>query len=376
MQRSLRGTLALAALIMACAIPTEAPNWDVVWNLPMPNGGQTIAVNSFLPAGVSMVGTVPTQAFRATVSSAPAIVRTLGVQCPTCPNATAPKPAFTAPPATVTMSLAAGAALNSGTLTTGSQIVVQLVNGFTFDPIRPPGGANGTVTITVANGSTTLGTLTLLGATTAIPAGQSTSFTIPLSGTINTSSAITVQMTMDSPAGAAGSPVTMNANQLFTVNSTPTLNFSQATVTIASQALTPSSTFQDLTQGPMGELETRIDTTGTDTQGSMFLQISNPLAVGVAGTLNIAAVKTDSSGNQVVMPAIARPFAIPAGSGGSAPAVVQLDFTGRELAHILGSNVTFTITGNTGSGTTLVTPTTAITILTRLQLRAFVREVK
>jgi hypothetical protein len=376
MRRSLQGTLALAVFISACAIPTDAPNWDVVWNLPLPDGGQTIAVNSFLPSGVTIIGTAPSQAFRANVSSAPAIVRTLGVQCPTCPNATAPKPAFTATPATTTVTLAAGASLNSGTLTTGSQMVLQLVNGFTFDPIRPPGGANGTVTLTVANGSTTLGTLTLLGATSAIPAGQSTSFTVPLNGTINTSSPITVQMTMDSPAGAAGSPVTMNPSQLFTVNATPTLNFSQATVTIASQPLTPTTSSQNLADGPMGELETRVDTTGTDTQGSMFLQISNPLAIGAAGTLTINAIKTDSSGNQQTMPTISKPFALPAGPSGAAGAVVQLDFTGKELAHMLGSDVTFTLGGSTGNGTTLVTPTSAITILTRLQLRAFVRETK
>jgi hypothetical protein len=76
------------------------------------------------------------------------------------------------------------------------------------------------------------------------------------------------------------------------------------------------------------------------------------------------------------MPPIAKPFALPAGPSGAAGAVVQLDFTGKELAHMLGSDVTFTLGGSTGNGTTLVTPTSAITILTRLQLRAFVRETK
>jgi hypothetical protein len=168
----------------------------------------------------------------------------------------------------------------------------------------------------------------------------------------------------------------MNASQLFTVNSTPTLNFSEATVTIASQALTPTSSVQNLSDGPLGELETRVDTTGTDTQGSMFLQISNPLAIGADGVLTITAVKTDSTGTQHTMPTISKPFSMAASSAGSVPAVFQIDFSGRELAHMLGSDVTFTISGNTGAGTTLVTPTTAITILTRLQLRAFVRELK
>ena len=376
MRRSLKGTLALAALAAACALPTEAPNWDVVWNLPLPGAGQTISVTSFLPNGVSIVGAAPNQVFRATVSSAPPINRTLGVQCPTCPTATAPKPAFTAPVSTATLSLAAGAALNSGVLAAGSQIVLQLVNGFSFDPIRPPGGPTGTVTLTVSNGATTLGTLTLLGTTAAIPANQSSSFTVPLSGTINTSLPLTVSMTMDSPAGAAGSPVAMNPGQLFTVNSTPTLNISLATVTIAAQTLTPTNTTTDLTDGPLAELETRIDTTGTDTQGTLFMEVSNPLAVGASGTLAMTIAKVDSNGVTIPIPVITKPFAIAAGGGASTRSVVQIDFTGKELAHILGGSVTLTLTGTTGAGTTLVTPTSAIVTQSRLQLRAYIREIE
>src|SRR3954470_480558 len=135
MRRSLMGTLALTAFVAACAIPTEAPNWDVIWNLPMGDSGQTIAVTSFLPNGVDTITASSIKVFRATVAAVPPINRTLGVQCPTCPSATAPKLAFTAPVSTTTITLTSGTALNTGTLAAGSQIAVQLVNGFTFDPI-------------------------------------------------------------------------------------------------------------------------------------------------------------------------------------------------------------------------------------------------
>src|SRR4051812_11961625 len=245
MRRPEVGIIALAMLASACAFPTESPNWDLTWNLPVPdNDAMSISVTKFLPNGVDTVrvGTAPgTLALTVKILSAPTINRTLGVQCPTCPSATAPKPAFSAPPATTTISLTAGTSLNSATLFTGSQIVVNLTNGFTFDPINPPGGTAGTITLTVNNGTTTLGTLTLVGPTTTIPAGQSKQFTIPLAGTINTAQTLTVTMTMDSPAGAVGQPVLMNPNQTFSATATPTINVSAATVTIGAQSITPSS---------------------------------------------------------------------------------------------------------------------------------------
>jgi hypothetical protein len=232
----------------------------------------------------------------------------------------------------------------------------------------------GTVTLTVANGVTTLGTLTLLGSTSAIPAGQSTSFTVPLAGTINTAQPLTVSMTMDSPAGAAGSPVAMNPSQLFSVNATPTINISQATVNIGAQTLAPTTQTQDLADGPLAELESRIDTTATGAQGSMFFLVTNPLTLGANGTLTINGTKMIEDGDTSVPLTIApiiKPFVIAPGNG-----MVQIDFTGKELWSIVGSNVTFSITGSTTAGSTVVTPASAITIFTRLQIRAFIREQK
>src|SRR6185295_15501034 len=192
MRRPEVGIIALAMLSSACAFPTEAPNWDMTWNLPMPdNNAMSIGVSTFLPSGVTVVqtGTPPTPtAFKANVSSNPTINRTLGVQCPACPNATQRKPAFVAPPATTPVTLDAGTSLQTATLTTGSLIVVTVNNGFQFDPINPPGGTTpGTITLTITNGSATLGTLTLVGsATQTIPANSQRQYTIPLSGTNNT----------------------------------------------------------------------------------------------------------------------------------------------------------------------------------------------
>src|SRR3954469_11461452 len=165
MRRPEVGIIALAMLASACAFPTDSPNWDMTWNVPLPDNGQSIGVKAVLPAGTDTITPTPGAplAIRPQVSAIPSISRTLGVQCPTCPSATAPKPAFTAPIASTTVTLAAGASLSSATLTTGSKMDIVLTNGFQFDPINPPGapGTPGTMTLTVSNGATTLGTATL-----------------------------------------------------------------------------------------------------------------------------------------------------------------------------------------------------------------------
>ena len=65
MRRPEVGIIALALLASACAIPTESPNWDMTWNLPVPDKGNlNVGVSSFLPSGVTTVGN-PATAFRA-----------------------------------------------------------------------------------------------------------------------------------------------------------------------------------------------------------------------------------------------------------------------------------------------------------------------
>ena len=380
MRRTHIGMLAVAMLATACTIPTEFPNWDTEWDLPVFVDDLGIDIADItLPAGITIDSTTATPSvrtgFSVEVSSAPAIVRTLGVQCPTCPNATAPKPAFTAPPATSTITLTSGSSLQSATLIGGSQIVVQVTNGFGFDPINPPGGSAGTVTLTVTNGAATLGTLTLQGPANTLPSGSTRSFTIPLAGTINTASPITVLMTMDSPAGAAAQPVTMNASQTFTVTSTPTIKVSTATVSLAANPIDPSSTgMDDLAE--FSGLSKRVVDSAT-TQGAMILTITNPMTIGANAVLTFTGDKEEElpSGNTVVSPItpVVKNVVIPPGGAGTS--TVTVNFTGSELRRLLGANVVATFTGATTAGTTAVTPTSRVTMAARIQMRFFVKEI-
>jgi hypothetical protein len=374
MRRPLTGIIALAMLASACAFPTESPNWDMTWNLPVPDdNGMSIGVKTFLPNGVDTItptGTT-TLAFRANVSSAPPINRTLGVQCPTCPNATAPKPAFTAPPATTVINLTAGTSLTSATLSSGSQVAVTLTNGFTFDPINPPGGSPGTITLTVSNGSTTLGTLTLQGPAQTIPAGQSKLFTIALAGTFNTSQPLNISMTMDSPAGAAGSPVAMNANQLFSATAAPTINISTANVSLAAQTF-PSSkaTPIDLSNIDSSIVNRIID--DTQNRGAMYLTMTNPLTVGADATITFRS----PAGSPSPIAPITKIVAVPAATNATTPAVstVAINLTGQELRRMFGRNIEAVFGGTTKAGTTAVTPAQKISVTSRIQVNFTIRE--
>lgn len=373
MRRPEVGILALALLASACAFPTESPDWDMTWNLPLPdNNAMSIGVKNFLPNGVDTVGN-PANAFRVDVSSAPPISRTLGAQCSTCPNATAPKPAFTAPIASTTISLTAGTQLTSATLAAGSQLVVTMNNGFTFDPINPPGGSPGTITLAVLNGSTTLGTLTLSGGTQTVPAGQSKNFTINLVGTINTSSPITVTMTMDSPAGSAAQPVLMNTTtQVFTATAAPTIIASSGTVTLTAQPILPSPTTLDLSQVDSTIIRRIID--DTQNRGTMFLKVTNPLTIGANTTVTFRSV-TGTPASQQITP-ITKPVVIPAAANASTPSVttIPVSLTGQELRRLFGREVEAVFSGSTAAGSTAVTPTQKITVSSRVQVNFSLKE--
>jgi hypothetical protein len=362
-------------LASACAIPTDSPNWDMTWNLPVPdNNGLSIPVSSFIPSGVTIDSSVTPRVFKATVTGTPQINRTLGAQCPACPSATAPKPAFTAPAATTNISLAAGSSLNTATLTTGSSISVQLNNGFGFDPIRPPGGTAGTVILTISNGATTLGNLTLSGTTSAIPAGQITTVNIPLAGTINTASPISVTMTMDSPAGALAQPVTMAPTQTFTATATPTITISQASVTIGAQSLSSGTTPIDLSSID-NSIANRIIDDGTN-RGTMFLTVVNPLTIGANATITFKS-PAGTPASEVIAP-ITKSIVLPAATNAStaSTSTLEINLTGHELHQMFGHNLDVVFGGTTGAGTVTVTPALKITASSRIQVNFNVKEVE
>src|ERR1700737_1732242 len=83
MRRPEVGILALAMLASACAIPTEAPSWETLLNVPLPDKGKlNLSVALFLAAGVT-ADTVA-NIFTVSVGSPAPITRTLGQDCASC----------------------------------------------------------------------------------------------------------------------------------------------------------------------------------------------------------------------------------------------------------------------------------------------------
>jgi hypothetical protein len=377
MRRPEVGILTFAMLLSACTIPTDSPNWDMTWNLPVPdNNAMSIGVASFLPNGVTAVGSPPT-AFSATIASPPAITRTLGADCTSCVplnGTTAPKPAFIATPPATSTNLAAAASLTSGTLAAGSQIVFSVTNGYNFDPIRPDSGSaatnTGTLTLTVNNGAATLGILTVLGTTSSIPGnGTVTPFTLPLAGAVSGASPITVTMTMTSPAGKN---VPINTAQIFSVAATPTINISSATVSIATQAVNAPATPIDMSQIDSTIIK-RIQN-DAQTRGTMFLTITNPFTVG--GAMNVTfSSPAGTPAAQTITP-ITKAVTLTAAANGTTPNVstVQINFTGIELRKILGHSLQAAFGGTTAAGSLTVTPALKVGVSSRLQLNFTVKE--
>src|SRR6185503_11762771 len=149
--------------VAGCEVPTALPKYDMVWNVP--SQSTTIAVNNFLPTGVSL--TADSAAFQVTTSpSTTTITRTLGQDCASCAASDGliiPKPAFTGG-GTATVNLPAG--VTSATLVRDT-LAVTIQNNFNFDPLRPsaaPGSSTGTMKIAVTSGAATLGSITIDGA--------------------------------------------------------------------------------------------------------------------------------------------------------------------------------------------------------------------
>ena len=336
------GLLVPALALVACDIPASAPRWQTTWNVPADS--TKIGVGELLPTGVTLSPSA--DAFQVAVSPV-TVTRRLGDDCSQCALAngtTVPKPAFTA---SATDTTALPAELAAATLV-GDTLTLQVNNGFDFDPIRPAAGTYGTLTLTVKNGTTTIGTLSVSGSTSALPAGAITTFRTPLTGTVVGGAGIRVSLTVVSPAG---DPVLMDANETISATaSVGTFSVSQATVTVSSQSITSSAKSIDLT-------DISSDVANRVQGGALDLTITNPF--GVAGPVTLRL--TPNGGAAVV-----KCFSLAAGPSSTS----SVAFTGAELQSLLGRSVDMSLTGTVSapSGTVTITPTQAVSVTTRLQM--------
>lgn len=332
--------LAALALLAACDFPTKAPNWDMTWNVPAKS--TSISVNTFLPNGVTVT---PSGTGFQTSVNAVTITRTLAGDCPACVAAngqTVPKPAFTS---SGSGSATLPSAITTATLS-GDTLFATIQNGYNFDPIRPGAGNNGFIVIQVTSGSTTIGKDSLNGATSSLAAGSTTTRKIPLSGNVSGASGVTVNVTVNSPAG---DPVTINTAQSLTITgrggsaTQGTVVFSSATVSLNNQTVTSTPT--DLNLDISQDIRDRVQS------GSLFLTIVNPFAITGNLTLTIAGGPSP----------VTKTVALAAGTSN-----VRVDFSQAEIRSVLAAK-TLNFSGSI-AGATAVTPGQQVSVSSRLQL--------
>jgi len=333
------GPIALA-LMAACAIPTEAPIYDTVWEIP----GKTtnIAVNAILPPGVQV--TSDGSAFQVSVEpSTVSISRTLSQDCAAClpvNGSMAPKPPFSGGG---NASATIATPITSATLVHDT-LSVSLANGLNFDPLRPSNTARGSLLIVVRNGSTVIGRDSIDGTTTPLSPGTTVVRKIPLSGTINAAGGIQVSMSLDSPAGDA---VLMDVSRSIAMTASLGAFFvSSARVSVSSQPISAAPTELDLSS---------VDSTVSRRigSGSLLFEIVNPFDVTGALAVN------------VVGAAMPIQKTLPIAGGTTSPSI---EFTKTELAAMFGRKISLAYTGSVRGGTVDVAPGQVVSVASRFKV--------
>ncbi|MDB4913131.1 MAG: hypothetical protein JWM95_775 [Gemmatimonadetes bacterium] len=335
----LSGLLALSSLA-ACDIPTSAPIIDVRWLVPAQTS--RISVSTLLPGGVSILA--DSSGFTVNAASA-TVTRALSADCAPCAAGngfTGPKPAFIAIASTST---SVPPDISSASLTSGS-LVINVANNYTFDPLRPNGTSApfGNATITVSNGSTSLGSTVINGSTTALNPNGTLSITVPLAGPISGASPITIAFTVNSPAGGV---VQMDASRTIVVTVIPTaLKVANANVSVAGRTLSSSLNMN---------LDVDSAITNRVIDGKMQLTIVNPFAV-----TSTATVKLQPDNGAVINKIV---------SLGLNTTTATIPLTLAEVRSLFGHNVTITIAGAANAtGPVSVSPRQTVVVTTRFDL--------
>lgn len=338
----LRAGLSLVALLslVACDIPTGAPIYDTLWEVP--GKSTSISVNTILPSGVTV--SPDNSAFQVAVSpSSISINRSLGQDCTLCNSLngqSAPKPPFVGGGSA---NISLPSSVTSATLVRDT-LTVTLSNGFNFDPIRPSAGNRGYLVVMVRNGTNVIGRDSVDGNNTAFPASTNLVRKIPLSGTVTGANGIQVSTSLNSPAG--DNVIIDMTRTIGVTGSLGTFSVSAAQVSVANQSVSSSASDLDLKS---------IDSTITKRVGggSLLLNVANPFNVTGNLTVNFAGAATPIQKS------------VPLTGGASTPVIT---FTKSEIEALFGRQVSMTFSGNVNGSSVTVTPGQVVSVASRLQV--------
>lgn len=341
----LAGALMSMAGLSACDLPTGIPRWDTTWITP---GEETsVSVAELLPPELGV--NADTSAF---VLAFDPVSESWQLRdfCPTCPpiTATAPKPAFTT---TLSTSMPLPADVRSIVLQ-GGQIDIELFNGFAFDPIRPGTNADsGSIAVTVRSGGAVVASLVIEGTQQSFSPGSTLVETLDfLPSTI--ADDLQIDFTLDSPAGDV--TTLRPTDQLSLDISSTGVLVSEATVAVASQPISGTTTELDLSDVDIGD---RFK------EGTIFLEIDNDFTV--TGNLQLTVDPGLKPGESIDPAPFTKTVALQSGVS-----EVAVTFTEAEIQQMVGAENTLTIGGvvNAIGGELTVRPDMAITVGTRLRV--------
>lgn len=321
---SLASGLALAA-VAGCDVPTEPPELESRWVVPVEE--TRFSVGELLTEGDVDFNT-DSSAFVVTVDPVQ-IQQTLGDLCALCTPAldgqTIPKPAFVE---TVASGLVVPTSVASFALVGGS-VEVQVDNGLNFDPIRPSAALTGSVTLEILDSADddVLGSATLDGAVTSLPASSSVTETIVLAPA-SVEGDLLLRVSVDSPAG---DPIVLDRSLSFAASATASdIQVSEVTVDVSDRNVQLDPVELD-SEDLEAEIIDRIQ------EGSLVLDLVNPFGVAADFTLEIDG------------PTIA-PLTRDFGLSSDETSSVRVSYTGAELRSFLGEP------GVTFSGSAVVDP--------------------
>jgi propanediol utilization protein len=337
----LSATLALGACDY---FPTEPPRFQPRFILP--GESTTLRVAELLPSGVAEAGSN----FQLSLSPTAIPTRTLGeicgAPCVAVHGQRVPKPAFVD---TFHVTLAMPADVASATLAAGGAVAVAITHNFGFDPLRPPGGANGRLMLQVLSGTNVIGNITV---TDPFPSGTTLQRTVPLApGPV--SGDLTVRVIIESPAGgtAEANWVTVNTSASLSGTVTPgQILVSEAGVRVQNKTVSVTDFTIDMS-GVDQSLRGRVQ------RGALIIDVDNPF--NVSGTMVLRMI---GGTGEIITP---RTIQVQPGRTQQ-----RVELSRDDLSLILQSNVTIRVSGSVSGqdGTVTVRPGQVITIDTHFDL--------
>jgi len=327
------GILLLASA--ACEVPTEAPEVDTRWVVPVEE--TTVSVGELLPDGEVTLN-ADSSAFLVDADQEQ-VQQVLGDLCGLCTPAldgqTIPKPPFSD---TVRATLGFPASIAAFTVQSGS-VEILLENGLNFDPIRPGATATGSLTVEIRDSSDDdlLGSVVVDGVTSSLPPGGSLSETIVLMPT-SVEGELIVDVAVNSPLG---DPVVLDRSLAFSATGTAVgIEVSDVTVDVSNQSVELDPVVLD-TEDLDVELIERIQS------GDIVLDLANPFGVSADLTLEIRGPGIATLTRNLTL-------------SDDPESTTRLSYTGTELQSFLGRpGITLEGSGvvNSGAGFLRVSPT-------------------